>query len=235
MKTYGVTHIGQREANEDRFVIKEFDDGSVLLAVADGMGGHAAGGKAAAIVCGSLLEFDGNTANPEQELTKLTQAANRKISEHVQQDANLEGMGSTLTAAFVADSGVATWVNVGDSRLYLARENIMVQITDDHTIPGVMLQEGEIGPEEARLHPMRNMLLSCIGREEFQMDSGSFILSAGDLILLSTDGLHDGMPEKQISSIIQSHADLEARLKALVNAALAAGSRDNITAVALEV
>ena len=106
MKTYGVTHIGRRETNEDRFVIKEFDDGSALLAVADGMGGHAAGEKAAEIVCGSLLEFDSNSEDPEKELTKLTQAANRRISEHVQQDAKLEGMGSTLTAAFV-NNGVA--------------------------------------------------------------------------------------------------------------------------------
>jgi len=234
MKTYGVTHIGRRETNEDRFVIKEFDNGSVLLAVADGMGGHAGGEKAAEVVCGSLLEFDGNSADPERELTRLTRAANLRVSEEVLQNADLEGMGSTLTAVFV-NNGVAYWVNVGDSRLYLAREDIMVQVTDDHTIPGVMLQEGEIGREEARLHPMRNMLLSCIGREKFQMDSGSLTLRVGDLLLLSTDGLHDRIPEEQIASIIHAAADLESILHALVNAALDAGGRDNITIVALEV
>lgn len=234
MKTYGVTHIGRRETNEDRFVIKEFDDGGVLLAVADGMGGHAGGEKAAEIVCGSLLEFDRNSANPEKELTKLARAANCGISEQVRQDADLEGMGSTLTAAF-ANTGVATWANVGDSRLYLAHRNILVQVTDDHTVPGVLLQEGEIGREEARLHPMRNMLLSCIGRDKFQMDTGTLSLHAGDLILLSTDGLHDRIPEERISSIIHASAALEAKLHALVNAALDAGGRDNITIVALEV
>ena len=234
MKTYGVTHIGRREINEDRFVIKAFEEGGVLLAVADGMGGHAAGEKAAEIVCGSLLEFDRNSASPEQELATLTQAANRRISEQVRQDADLEGMGSTLTAAFV-NNGVATWVNVGDSRLYLVRGNMLVQVTDDHTIPGAMLQEGEIGREEARLHPMRNMLLSCIGRDKFQMDTGSLALQAEDLLLLSTDGLHDPIPEEQIASIIHASAALESKLQALVNAALDAGGKDNITIVALEV
>lgn len=233
MKTHGVTHIGRRESNEDRFAVKEFGDRRVLLVVADGMGGHVAGEKAAEIVCASLLNYDSHAAGPEDELARLAHEANRRVLRQVRLDAGLEGMGSTLTAVFV-DNGVAYWVNVGDSRLYLARGGIVVQITDDHTVPGVMLRQGALERERARLHPLRHMLLSCIGREEFRMDTGRFTLHPGDLLLLSTDGLHDQLTQEEVASIVHGKAHLKSRLCALVDAALAAGGRDNITVVALE-
>lgn len=234
MKSFAVTHVGlTRENNQDRFLSKQLSDNSILLAVADGMGGHSGGEVAAEIVCRCLSHFDANSVDPETELTDLAREVNRKILDLAEQQSSLDGMGTTLTAAFVREL-MATWVHVGDSRLYLVREGIVVQITDDHTFPGIMVQDGEISREEARLHPMRNVLLSCIGREPFKMDTGSFPLNSGDLLVLSTDGLHDRVPEEQIESILVDTAlDLEAKLNALLSAALSAGGRDNITIVAL--
>ncbi len=233
MKISGITHIGRRETNEDRYLIEGWGNGRVLLAVADGMGGHAAGERAAELVCGSLSEFDVGTSDPEEELTRRVRVANRAILEHVRRNEDLEGMGSTLTAAFITGEAVY-WVSVGDSRLYLIRQGDMVQVTDDHTLPGLLLREGGIERRDARVHPLRNMLLSCVGREEFRMDTGSFRLNPGDVLLLSTDGLHDSVPEERIFSIMKSEADLESRLRDLVEAALSAKGRDNITIVVLE-
>lgn len=234
METYGVTHIGLvRERNEDRFLIREFENGSVLLAVADGMGGHAAGDRAAQITMESLADFAENPPNPEDELTRLAQAANRKILEEARQESSLEGMGSTLTAAFVKN-GSTHWIHAGDSRLYLGRDNLLVQVSEDHTLLGLMLQEGDISREDARAHPMKNMLLNCVGREPFRIEMGTLQLQRGDLLLFTTDGLHDRVEEERIASIVHSEADLQFRLNSLVDAALTAGGRDNITVVALQ-
>ena len=235
MRHYGVTHIGLRENNEDRFLIRELEDGNILLAVADGMGGHVGGEQAAQITVQSMLAFRMRYADPQEQMVNLAQDANRKISELMQRDASLDGMGTTLTAALIGN-GAVHWVHAGDSRLYLIREGVIVQVTDDHTVPGLLLQEGEISRAEAHIHPMRNVLLNCICGERFELDTGILPVSGGDLILLSTDGLHDSVPEERIISILtDSNASLRAKLNALINAALTEGGRDNITVVGVEI
>ena len=236
MKSFAVTHVGLTRANnQDRYLVKEMSQGCILLAVADGMGGHSGGELAAEIVCRNLSHFDVKSEDVERELTHLAQQANREILDLAGQQITLEGMGTTLTAALVRDH-VASWVHVGDSRLYLVRQGILVQITDDHTFLGIMVQDGEISAEEARVHPMRNVLLSCIGREPFKMDTGILPLESADLLVLSTDGLHDRIPEQRLASIlVRTELGLEAKLDALLNAALSAGGKDNITIVALEI
>jgi protein phosphatase len=151
----------------------------------------------------------------------------------VDRDPALWGMGTTMTLTFVSD-GVVYWAHVGDSRLYLFSGGDIDQITEDDTIPGLLLGDGEITKEEARVHPNRNFLFEFIGCGEFEVHTGSFDVQKGDLLLLSTDGLHDEVPEETIVSVLRSNGNLEEKLEALVSAALDAGSTDNITVVGAE-
>jgi PPM family protein phosphatase len=232
---YAVTHRGLvRKINEDRFVIKEFNSASALLAVADGLGGHAGGEIAADIAAESLKTFKPNSDEAEAHLIEIVHLANRKIMEASEKDAHLSGMGTTLTAAFFEKSS-AHWIHLGDSRLYLYREGELVQVTDDQTVAGLLHRAGEMNTEEAKRHPLRNMLTNCLGRSGFEMDVGSLELTRGDLLLLSTDGLHDHVEEEKIVRILRKNRELKTKLDALLQIALDSGGGDNITAVALQI
>jgi protein phosphatase len=235
MKTFSITHQGRlREKNEDMCFIKEFDDGSALLGVFDGLGGQAGGDKASEKARDSLAEFDPHSQSLERHLVELMEIANRTILDMVDEIPDLSGMGTTMTVAY-AGNGSVTWAHVGDSRLYLFREGKLQRITEDDTIPGLLLAEGEIDQEEARLHPLKNVLFDCIGRGDFEAHAGRFEIQEQDILLLSTDGLHDEVPEKEMISILLLNKDLQGMLEALVSAALDAGGRDNITVVGAEV
>ncbi|HOV86616.1 MAG TPA: protein phosphatase 2C domain-containing protein, partial [Syntrophobacteraceae bacterium] len=202
-----------------------------LLVVADGLGGHASGERAAEIAVDALSGFDANSTALDRELTELVRHANRNILQAAAEDLSHHGMGTTLTAAFISN-GTAHWVHVGDSRLYLFRDQVVVQVTEDQTPVGLLLRTGELSPEEARVHPARHMLMSCLGRCELEVECGALDLQRGDLILLSTDGLHDLMSEELIADILGSKRNLDDRMDDLVAAALAAGGRDNVTVAA---
>jgi protein phosphatase len=234
MNTFAITHTGLvREDNEDRYLSVELDGGSVLLAVADGMGGEASGGLAAQIAKDCLKDFDPHSPEPEVHLLSLMQKAHEEILRQINDSPSHQGMGTTLTAAFAIENRVH-WAHIGDSRLYLFRGAELRQVTGDHTIPALLLRDGEITEAEAAMHPMRNILLRCIGSKHLEVDTGSFDLTEGDLLLLSTDGLHDEVPGDTIASILSSEAGLEKRFESLVQQALEAGGRDNITIVGLE-
>ena len=235
MKTAAVTHVGLgKDQNQDRFLIKEFSGNSVLIAVADGAGGGPAGKEASGVVMEKLNDFQPNSPTPEVNLVRLMKDADQKIFGVVEKEPDLKGMGSTLTAAFVRGEALF-WAHVGDSRLYLFRGGELTQITKDDTMPGFLLTEGEITREEARVHPGRNFLFDFIGSGEFEEETGSFPLRKDDLLLLTTDGLHDGVPEEILVSILLSNSELDKKLDALVSTALKESGKDNVTVVGLEV
>jgi len=235
MKTAAVTHVGLgKDQNQDRFLIKEFSGNSVLIAVADGAGGGPAGKEASGVVMEKLNDFQPNSPTPEVNLVRLMKDADQKIFGVVEKEPDLKGMGSTLTAAFVRGEALF-WAHVGDSRLYLFRGGELTQITEDDTMPGFLLTEGEITREEARVHPGRNFLFDFIGSGEFEEETGSFPLRKDDLLLLTTDGLHDGVPEEILVSILLSNSELDKKLDALVSTALKESGKDNVTVVGLEV
>ena len=235
MKTAAVTHVGLgKDQNQDRFLIKEFSGNSVLIAVADGAGGGPAGKEASGVVMEKLNDFQPNSPTPEVNLVRLMKDADQKIFGVVEKEPDLKGMGSTLTAAFVRGE-VVFWAHVGDSRLYLFRDDELTQITEDDTMAGFLLTEGEITREEARVHPGRNFLFDFIGSGEFEEETGSFPLRKDDLLLLTTDGLHDGVPEEILVSILLSNSELDKKLDALVSTALKESGKDNVTVVGLEV
>jgi protein phosphatase len=234
MKTFAITHPGLlREDNEDRCLSVELNGDSVLLAVADGMGGEAGGGLAAQIAKDCLEDFDPHSPEPKPSLVRLMHGAQQKILQLVAETPHCRGMGTTLTAAFV-NKNKAYWAHIGDSRLYLFRHGELSQITNDHTIPALLLKDGEISKDEAARHPMRNVLLRFIGSKHLEPDSGSLELDKGDLLLLSTDGLYNELPEESMVSILASEIGLDQKMDTLVKEALKAGGRDNIAVVGLE-
>ena len=236
MKSFAMKHRGLvKEDNQDLFFVKEFDDGCILLAVADGLGGMVGGKRAAETAKECLYNFNPNCQAVEAHIEELMQEANRRIMETVEKEPDLEGMGTTLTAACVRD-GTVCWAHVGDSRLYLFRGDELQQITEDDTMAGFLFSEGELTKEEARVHPGNKLVFQCIGGSgEFEAETGNFKVEAGDLLIFSTDGLHDEVPEEEIVSALRSDKNLEEKTNDLLSAALAAGGRDNIAVVMVEV
>ena len=202
------------------------------MAVADGMGGEAGGGLAAQIAIEAFKDFNPGPRSIKTLLFNLFQAASQRIGEEVQKDFKLEGMGTTLTAAYI-NNRITYWAHVGDSRLYLWRAGSLTQMTEDHTFVNSLVKDGVITQGEADVHPMQNILLHCIGCEPLEISSGRFKIFKGDLVLLSTDGLHHQVPEREIVSILRKDIGIRKKLEKLIRVALKAGGQDNITITGL--
>ena len=231
MQIEPITHLGlHRKNNEDRYLVRALDNHHALLAIADGMGGHAAGEVAAQLAMESFGGFSPGGPDIIAEILNHIEEAQKSILERTLLDPFLRGMGTTLTALFL-DGGSAFWAHVGDTRIYHLHEGSLTRITDDHTIPGMLFKRGEITREQARLHPYGNVLTRCVGCERHEPDSGAFDLTDGDFVLLTSDGLHDLMADEQIEAILSADIPLADKLNRMVSRCLEAGGRDNITAV----
>lgn len=245
-----LSHVGlKRLENQDRFAIlpmpgsfspsASFRDDWRLLAVADGMGGEAAGGLAAQTAMDELEFLDQQTlCDQEPTLTLLhwVKRTNGVLLTMGGSIPGLEGMGATFTAAALC-KGKAHWVHVGDTRLYLFRARKLRRLTRDHRFLQTLLDEGAIDAAEAAVHPFRNRLDQCLGCPDIKPDFGAFDTRPGDIVLICSDGLHDEVSPESIALILDAlpahprEPDLEDTAQALVQAALAAGGRDNVTVV----
>src|SRR6201992_2214399 len=166
--------------------------GPRLLAIADGMGGHAAGEVASKIVIGTMEPLDDDRA-PGDLITAMREAvieANHRIADAVEQDKNLDGMGTTLTALRFAGSQVAL-VHVGDSRAYLLRGDTLSQITHDDTYVQYLVDSGKLTEEEAKDHPRKSVILRALRGADVEPDVSIREARAGDRYMLCTDGLSD--------------------------------------------
>ncbi len=226
-KVYEATDVGcVRPTNEDSAAVFEPE----VYVVADGMGGHAAGEVASHILVKSVQsDLSGRQDIGEEELRAAIRHANHEILATVAENPNCQGMGTTATLLHIGE-GQAFWAHVGDSRLYLLREAHLSQITRDHSYVEDLVEHGEITEAEARNHPQKNMLTRAVGvEEELEVDSGRFEVTPGDILLLATDGLMNMVSEDRMTAILEQAQENPAR--ALVDAALASGGRDNVTAV----
>jgi PPM family protein phosphatase len=230
MQTATATHAGQRHSNQDRSLVRSLWNGAMLLAVADGMGGHAGGEEAADRMVEDLGRFAISPERPLDDLGEIIHASGERIRRIGAAMPEFEGMGTTLTAAMVSGSSLH-WAHVGDSRLYVLHSGVLHQITVDQTLVQGLIDDGVITAEEARTHPLRHMLDQCVGCPECVPERGEQELHPGDLVLLSTDGLHDTLMQQEISELLREQAGLQATAEALVRKALERGSRDNITVV----
>lgn len=225
------THIGNvRTQNEDRYLIHGIDDDSCLLAVADGLGGETAGDVAAETAISALKQIRPPAENPREQLVTAVSAANKAIMRRVLDNMALVGMGTTVTAVLV-NKREAHWVHVGDSRLYVLRNGDLTQITRDHTLVQFLLDEGEITPEEALSHHSKHVLEQCVGCRYCIPESGQLTLRNGDVLVLTTDGLHDHIDPEALKSILASRDPLRTQAKNLIEHTLSAGGKDNITIV----
>lgn len=235
MDTYAVTRQGlKRKENQDRFFIRPFADQSLLMAVADGMGGEAGGGQAAQTAISVFESFTPGLPTVEDYFINLFQVASQRITEVVQKNPELKGMGTTLTAAYI-ENGLAHFAHVGDSRLYLFHAGHLTQITEDQTFVNSLLKDGAITAAEAGIHPMKNILLQCVGCGPLEITTGKFRVGPGDGVFLSTDGLHQEIDQDRMVSILTQEISLQKTLESLIQAALEAGGRDDITVVGLRI
>jgi len=231
MQIESITHLGlQRANNEDRYLVNRLDDDRALLALADGMGGHAAGEVAAEIAIEAFEGYRPRGPDIGADLVEQIEEVQRNIVERCRAVPSLSGMGTTLTVVFLTWSS-AFWAHVGDTRIYHLHQGSLIRITEDHTIAGILLKKGDITREQARLHPYGSVLTKCMGCERHQPDSGVFDLAQGDLILLSSDGLHDLMTDEQIADILSARLPITEKLHRMLSVCLERGGRDNITAL----
>jgi serine/threonine protein phosphatase PrpC len=226
------TDVGrQRPANEDSVFVR-----APLFVVADGMGGAQAGevaSKAAVdTFAGGLPDGEGS---PEERLAGLVTRANAQIHALAQSDEQWAGMGTTLTAAYLDDEDLAV-AHVGDSRLYLLRDGALQQLTDDHSLVGELVRRGQLTPEEAEEHPQRSIITRALGPEgEVAVDHHTWPVRDGDLYLLCSDGLTGMVSDAAVTEILTGAENLTVAAQRLIDAANAAGGRDNITVVLLAV
>ena len=231
---YGVrSDIGlHREDNEDAAYA-----GARLLAVADGMGGHAAGEVASAAVIEALRPLD--TQVPAGELLNAldhaVRRANTALRDMVQANPALDGMGTTLTALLWSGSQLGL-VHIGDSRAYLVRDGEVFQITQDHTLVQSLLDEGKITAEEVASHPQRLLLLRALtGDHSSRPDLQLRQARPGDRYLLCSDGLHVVVPADAITRILLTVADADQAATDLIALAIDGGAPDNITCIVADV
>ncbi len=234
MQTYGLSHQGMvRTDNEDRFLIKELATDTILLAVADGIGGMTGGQIAAQITVDTLAAFSPPTDDITNLPGRMALAANRAVCAEAGRQAATRNMGCTVTVALV-QADAMTWAHVGDSRLYLFRDNFLRQVTTDHNLAQQLVELGDLSQFEARNSFARHILNQCVGQIDCRPDTGRVPLIAGDILLLCTDGLHGTISDTNIALQLRRAVDLKTKAEGLINRALRSGGQDNVTVAMAE-
>jgi protein phosphatase len=221
-----------REGNEDAAYA-----GPRLLAVADGMGGHAAGEVASAAAISALSRLDAGVPSTDllDALADAVIDANHTLHNMVVADPSFEGMGTTLTAMLWSDGRVAL-CHIGDSRAYLLRDGQFHQITHDHTLVQTLVDEGRISPDDVATHPQRSMLLRALdGRADVEPDLTLLEAQLGDRYLLCSDGLSGVVSEETLYKTLAKVANLDEVVLQLVELAIRGGGPDNITCIVADV
>jgi len=224
-------------AQSDRGLIRDLNQDSVyagprLLAVADGMGGMAAGDVASNIVIAAMAPLDEDVPGDAlvDALRHAVGQANQHLRDTVDANPQLEGMGTTLTAVLFSGSKFGM-VHIGDSRAYLLRRNEFAQITKDDTYVQMLVDEGRVSPEEASSHPQRSLLTRALDGRDIDPEYSVRQVLAGDRYLICSDGLSGVVSADTIEQSMRELADPQACVERLVQLALRGGGPDNITVV----
>lgn len=221
-----------REGNEDCAYA-----GPHLLAIADGMGGHAAGEVASAVAIATLAPLDADMTGIDmlQALADAIADANAELRQIAQTDPSTEGMGTTLTALLWSADEVAL-CHIGDSRAYLLRDGVFHRITHDHTLVQSLVDEGRLTPEAAASHPQRSLVMRALQSSvPAEPDLAMLKAKVGDRYLLCSDGLSDVVSDDTVHKTLTEHADLEEATGQLIDLAIRSGGPDNITCVLADV
>jgi len=256
-----ITHQGRvRRNNEDAYLVSAMDgeeplvnqlrrapalcQRGLLLAVADGMGGAAAGEIAsregltalAVYMFGHWGRFPATKATERdlyQALMGAADSASSSVLRYSDDDRTARGMGSTLTAAVIWN-GNAHFIQVGDSRAYLYRKPEFIQLTTDQTLINEMIASGYLTREQAKTHPQRNMITQALGSPQpLKAELGKIPLRRGDRLLLCSDGLHGEVGDGQLQELMALNYSPRRTLELMLEVALEHGGRDNVTALLL--
>lgn len=235
-----MTLVLRYAARSDRGLVRSNNEDSVyagarLLALADGMGGHAAGEVASQLVIAALAHLDDDEPGGDllSQLDAAVREGNSAIAAHVEADPELEGMGTTLTAILFAGNRLGL-VHIGDSRGYLLRDGELAQITKDDTFVQTLVDEGRITAEEAHSHPQRSLIMRALTGHEVEPTLIMREARAGDRYLLCSDGLSDPVSHETILEALQI-SDVAESADRLIELALRGGGPDNVTVVVADV
>jgi serine/threonine protein phosphatase PrpC len=244
-----ISDVGRkRKGNEDHFLV---NPDQRLFVVADGMGGHAAGEVASRIAVDAIDEFVANTRDGEplaltsgvearvasepDRIRKAIVYSNGMVFDATRERSEYEGMATTVAAVLV-EGATAHLAHVGDSRVYLLRGATMKQMTRDHSWVNEQVESGILTNEQARIHPLRNVVTRALGgHADLAVDVSSLEVRAGDILLLCSDGLTTMVTDDEIASILQVESgDLAESARRLVDAANESGGEDNVTVVLVQ-
>ncbi len=239
MLAIGKTDMGKvRGNNEDAVLIKNEPVGILpnLFIVADGMGGHKAGEVASNLAIRYCCEY---LNSPEHERGELLDSlidavcyANKMVYDISLSESSCSNMGTTFTGCSVKDN-TAYIVHVGDSRLYKINKDAIEQVTMDHSFVAEMVRAGKLTPEEAEVHPDRNVITRAVGTDpEVQIDGIVVDINSGDTLLICSDGLNTMLSDSEIFEIVsQMQQRPEEKLERLIESANQKGGKDNISAI----
>ncbi|MBI5788662.1 MAG: Stp1/IreP family PP2C-type Ser/Thr phosphatase [Candidatus Schekmanbacteria bacterium] len=237
----------KRPVNEDSY---GYFENERLFILSDGMGGHVGGQLASRLAVEAINEYCRNHSYDEdatlainfaflpsrngKRLKSAIQYANQKIFEQAQKNPAYQGMGATVVALLFEKDSVNIG-NVGDSRIYLIRDNAIRQLTEDHSLLAELLRRREITPEAAKTFPYKNVITRALGRKDVIVDTSSEKCRDNDFFVLCSDGLSNMVPDQEILQIVLNQNDLNLACHELVDLANRRGGTDNITVIVLKV
>ena len=234
-----MTLVLRYAARSDRGLVRSNNEDSVyagarLLALADGMGGHAAGEVASQLMIEALAHLDDDEPGNDLlgKLEAATRQGNSAIADQVEEEPELDGMGTTLTAILFAGNKLGL-VHIGDSRAYLLRDGELTQITRDDTFVQSLVDEGRITAEQAHSHPQRSLIMRALTGNEIEPTLTVREARAGDRYLLCSDGLSDVVSDETIANTMREGMQDECADR-LIELALRSGGPDNVTVVVAE-
>jgi protein phosphatase len=231
-EAFGLTHRGLvRAVNEDAYLV---DASLGLFAVADGVGGCAAGDVASRLALDTLRTVVGDPTLPGAaglRLVAATEDANTRVRAAARADRAWDGMATTLTAMLVRGNAAGI-AHVGDTRAYRLRGRRLDQLTDDHTLLAAYVQAGAMTAEEAAVSELRHVIMRAVGADEtVEVDTRLVAIEPGDTFLLCSDGLHGIVSDEEIAGVLLAKPDLTAAAAELVERANDSGGPDNVTVV----
>ena len=236
MQLYSKSDIGLiRETNQDFCMTGEFPGGAVWAIVCDGMGGHNGGSTASRVatetMSGTLTSGyreDMNSDEIRNLLELAVSCANKSVYEMALHVQGLEGMGTTVVAV-IAKGGIAHVIHAGDSRAYFCTKDEIRRITTDHSIVQMLIDSGELTPEQARSHPYRNQITRALGTEpEQSTDYNTVDFVPGSKILICTDGMSNYITDEDLLGVVNEN-NCEELTEKLIDIAKQRGGSDNIT------
>jgi protein phosphatase len=235
VRSGSATHVGRvREHNEDSLIAQ-----GMLFAVADGMGGHAAGEVASRIAVEALATLAAQSPDRTEDVAEVLREANRRILQSQEDSPDQRGMGTTVAGLTVVDAGGREhWVvfNIGDSRVYRLADNRMSLVTRDHSEVRELMDAGLIDAAEAARHPMRNVITRSLGSDPGPSpDVWVLPPTPGERFVVCSDGLSNELDDREIMLVARKYADPQIAAEQLVAAAVRAGGRDNVSVVVVAV